>query len=343
MLASVRLPIALACFAALPMLACGGGSSSSPSAPSTAPSTPSAAGVVVNGRTLDVFSSEARAGVTVRLNSGASSTSGSDGTFSISSATSGQFVATAAGSGIVDRQTNLRFPGDEARLTLIPSSFDLTTFDEMCRAGSTLRRWDSAPKLVVIDAVLQFSSVSDTTYTAMSERLTAEERGAIVADLTWGLPQVTGESYATFASVSTESPQEGSRVEFYSREGMIVVARFKGLQAATSYWGYGRWASRSYQVTAGAVMLDRDFEKSGSRYLRTLRVHEMGHALGWNHVTLRASFMNSSAVVEPNVFDKDATRLAFLRPPGNLSPDRDPSPYSANFRAFPMVWGPITP
>jgi hypothetical protein len=58
---------------------------------------------------------------------------------------------------------------------------------------------------------------------------------------------------------------------------------------------------------------------------------------------MRASFMNNSAIVEPNAFDRDATRLAFLRPPGNQSPDRDPSSFSANFRSFPMIWGPITP
>jgi hypothetical protein len=57
----------------------------------------------------------------------------------------------------------------------------------------------------------------------------------------------------------------------------------------------------------------------------------------------RVSFMNNSGVILPNAFDRDATRLAFLRPPGNLSPDLDPVPFSANFRSFPMVWGPITP
>jgi len=334
----------LVCAALAPLVACGGGSSSAPATPSATPSAPSTSSVIVNGRTLDVFSAAPQAAVTIRLPSGTSATSAADGAFSITNTTAGQFVTTATGSGVVERQTGLRFPGEEAKLTLIPASFDLATFDQMCRAGSSaLRRWDTAPKLVVIDAVLQFTSVSEAAYTATSERLTAQERDAIVADLAWGLPQVTGEAFAGFASVTTESPQEGAQVAFYSREGAIVVARFNGLRSATSYWGYGRWASRSSVVVAGAVMLDRDFEKSGSRYQRSLRVHELGHALGWNHVTLRASFMNNSAVVEPNAFDKDATRLAFVRPPGNESPDRDPSPYAANFRFFPMIWGPITP
>jgi hypothetical protein len=79
--------------------------------------------------------------------------------------------------------------------------------------------------------------------------------------------------------------------------------------------------------------------------VRSLRVHEMGHALGYGHVTLRASFMNSSAVNEPLDFDRDATRLAFQRPLGNRSPDRDPDGFSTNLRGqpLPLVWGPITP
>ena len=336
---------ALACAAAcVTLLSCGGDSASSPSAPSPNPAPAPVSGVTVSGRALDVFSSAPQAAVTIRLSNGPSVITGDDGAFTIASTASGQFIATLSGSGLVERQTGLRVPGPDAQLTLIPSSFDLATFDQMCRGGSSvLRRWDTAPKLVVIDAVLEFTSSSASVYTATSERLSAADRDAMAADLAWGLPQVTGEAFAGFAAVTTESPDAGSQVAFFSREGTIVVARFKGLQAATSYWGYGRWAARSSVVSAGAVMLDRDFDASGSPYRRSLRVHELGHALGWDHVTLRTSFMNNSAVVEPNAFDKDATRLAYLRPPGSQSPDRDPSPFSANARTFPLVWGPITP
>jgi hypothetical protein len=329
--------------ACVPLLSCGG-SSSAPAAPSSNPASSPSSSVTVSGRVLDVFTSAPQAAVTVQLSNGPSASTGENGVFTISSSASGQFTATLSGSGVVERQTGLRVPGQEAQLTLIPSSFDLATFDQMCRGGSsTLRRWDAAPKLIVIDAVLEFTSSSASVFTATSERLTASERDVIAADLAWGLPQATGGAFTGFAAVATESPEAGAQVAFFSREGSIIVARFKGLQSAAGYWGYGRWASRSNVVVAGAVMLDRDFEASRSRYCRSLRVHELGHALGWDHVTLRTSFMNNSAVIEPNDFDRDATRLAYLRPPGNQSPDRDPSPFSANFRSFPLVWGPITP
>jgi hypothetical protein len=299
-------------------------------------------GSPIAGRALDAFTSVGLGSITVRLPDGTASTTAADGTFSLA-APSGLYTAMLSGPGVVERQTALRFPAPDTQLGLIPSSFDLTTFDQMCRAGGALRRWNAAPKLIIIDAVLQFTSIADSTFVATGERLTSEEIDGLAADLGWGLPQVTGLAFTAFSSVTTESPAAGGQVPVFTREGAVVAARFKGLTAGTTYWGYGRWASRSNVVVAGAVMLDRDFELSGSRYLRSLRVHEMGHALGWDHVTLRISFMNTNAQVEPNDFDRDATRLAFLRPPGNQTPDRDPWPFSANLRAFPMVWGPITP
>jgi hypothetical protein len=328
----------------LPSAGCGGHTSSSPAAPSTTVP-PAVATASVTGRALDVFSAAPQPAVTVRLQSGAVATTSGDGTFALA-ATAGEYLTSFSGTGIVTRQTSLRVPGPDALVSLIPATFDLGSFDQMCRVGDgRLQRWDTAPNLIVIDAVLQFTSVNDSTYVATAERLSAEEREGIVADLAWGLPQVTGDTFRAFNSVAVESPAAGAQVSFYSREGMIVVARFLGLQAGTTYWGYGRWATRSNVVVAGCVMIDRGFDAAAGPYRRSLRVHEMGHALGYGHVlaSSRSSFMNNSGIVEPNAFDRDASRLAFQRPPGNQSPDVDPFAFRANFRSFPMVWGPITP
>jgi hypothetical protein len=227
-------------------------------------------------------------------------------------------------------------------LSLIPSQFDLVAFDQMLREAGALRRWTARPSLVIVDAVLQFTSVSASTFTALDERLTAEERASIAADLEWGLPQVTGNQFATFASVTVESPAPGASVDFFSREGRIVVARFRGLSQGTGYWGYGRSANRDNAVVAGAIMIDRDFDATRGIYVRSLRVHEMGHALGYCHVTARQSFMHSSAIYEPNDFDRAASRIAFQRLPGNESPDRDPARTGPSGGRGGMVWGAIT-
>jgi len=88
---------------------------------------------------------------------------------------------------------------------------------------------------------------------------------------------------------------------------------------------------------------------------RALHIHEMGHALGYSHVTNRQSVMNPSPAIDPNEFDRDATRIAFARSPGSVSPDVDATTVLAN-PAFLLssfaagsasrpgaVWGPAIP
>ena len=85
-------------------------------------------------------------------------------------------------------------------------------------------------------------------------------------------------------------------------------------------------------MTAAIIMLDRGFDTSSSPFKRSLRAHEFGHALGYNHVTERASVMNQAATIEPNLFDRDGAKLAFQRPPLNRTPDIDPDPFTGNLR-----------
>lgn len=333
--------------ALLAALVAAGCSKDAPTTPSTlSPGTGTGTSATSNsiaGRVVDIFTSSGLGSVTIRLPDGTSAATASDGSFSLA-APSGSSAVTLSGGGLVERQTALRCPESAASISVIPASFDLSTFDQMCRGGgSSLRRWDSAPKLIIIDAVLQFTDVNAASFLATGERLTTDEVGGLAGDLAWGLPQVTGQAFAAFSSVEVESPAEGAQVQFLRDDHAIVAGRFNGLCSASTYWGYGRWAARSNMVVAGAIMLDRDFERSGSPYRRSLRVHEMGHALGWDHVTSRVSFMNHDARTEPNAFDKDATRLAFLRPPGNRTPDTDPWPLTANMRAPGLVWGEIKP
>jgi hypothetical protein len=333
-------PVA-AILAAAFVSACGQ-SPTSPTAPSTT-SLPTTVTSTASGRAIDALTGAPLPSITVSLDDGVSATTSADGAFQLTAAETGLCGVTASGPGVVVRETELRMPGTDASLSLIPSQFDLGTFDEMIRSDTTLHRWAAAPALVIIDTVLRFTSTSDTAFTALDERLTADEVASIAGDLGWGLPQVTGGTFGGFASVTVESPAPGASVNFFSREGSIVVARFRGLSQATGNWGYGRSARRESTVVAGAVMIDRDFDTSRSAYVRSLRVHELGHALGYCHVTRRQSFMNSAAMFEPTDFDRDATTVAFQRPPGNRSPDRDPSRSRTAQLSGRLTWGQISP
>jgi hypothetical protein len=301
--------------------------SASPVSPSTTPVSASSTATpsTVAGRLVDALTGAPLPSVTITMDDGGSSVTGADGGFLLSADETGLCSVSIGGPGVVGRETTLHMPSSNASLSLIPSQFDLATFDQMYRAEGTLHRWVVAPALVIVDAVLQFTNESDASYVALGERLTAEERASIAADLSWGLPQATGGAFAGFASVSVESPAAGSSVSL-SRDGSIVVARFSGLSLRPGHWGYGRAARRSDAVSTGAVLIDRDFDVARTKYGRSLRVHELGHALGYAHVTRRASFMNAAATVEPNGFDRDAATVAYQRQPGNQCPDRDPTP-----------------
>jgi hypothetical protein len=185
---------------------------------------------------------------------------------------------------------------------------------------------------------LKFTSVTDTDFTAIGQAMSDAEANGIFTDLSHGLPQITGNTFGSFSSQELERGAEGERISV-SRNGYIIVARYEGLTAATGFWGYARWGTSGGDVVRGIIMLDKDFDMSGSPHRRSLRIHELGHALGYNHVTVRDSVMNSHARFEPNGFDREASRLAFMRPPLNRSPDGDPDPSSVTLRpGGPLVW-----
>jgi len=320
----------------LALPACGGSSTpTAPSPPATPTPTPSGGTAGVTGMTVDALDGRALAGIGIRVDGVGTTTTGADGRFALPVDGPEQLRAvTVTSPSTIERSTHLRAPGPEARLTLMPSSLDLLAFDQMFRSTGQLQRWTSAPRVVVQRRVLQFTNVNDTEYLATSQAMTDAEMTALLADLAFGLPQLTGNNFTGFAEEVRETAAVGARVPV-SRSGYIVVARYEGLTAGTlpdGFWGYGRWRTSNGEVQSGIVMIDSGFDTSGSQFRRSLRVHELGHALGYNHVTARESVMNSNARIEPNAFDRDGSRFAFLRPPQNRTPDVDPDPFSLNLR-----------
>ena len=141
--------------------------------------------------------------------------------------------------------------------------------------------------------------------------------------------QRAGSTYTSFADVSIERPPSGMRV-LVIRPGAVVVGRYNGIQTFASTIGYGRWAEDpSGAVTGGSMFLDRGFDHDDSRR-RLLRIHELGHALGYLHVETRTSIMNPAIGPEPTEFDRTAAIVAFQRQPGNVSPDTDPQGLGGN-------------
>jgi len=293
---------------------------------------------------VDALTAAGLADVSVRLSDGTSATTDAAGCFALQSPYMGSLSAVLSRSGLVERQTAIRSPGANTSISLIPDSFDMASFDQMFRPDSRLQRWTSAPSLVIQTRTLVFTSTADDQFVATSEELTGDEVDRLVSDLTNGFSQLTADRLGGFASITTERAGAGSFVNV-KRTGAIVVARHQGLTQATGYWGYGRWATTGDgEVVGGIVFLDRSFDQAEGQYCRSLRVHELGHALGYFHVTLRSSVMNSNARIEPNEWDRQAILIAFQRPPGNRAPDADPPLFTPDLRsqrgAATATWGP---
>lgn len=294
--------------------------SKSPSGPSSSnPAT------VLQGQTVNAIDGTAAPSVSVRVGTQVPVTSDTNGNFEVEVGGPGTFDVTVRGSGVVERRTNVVNPSaGRARFSLIPASFDLAAFDEMFRTSNArLQRWMSRPALVVLATVMEYRTGSGSEYSATAEQMTDDEVQQMIAHLSEGLELLTGGTFPTFESVTVERPDAGTRVNV-AREARIVAGRYNGIVTFAHTIGYGQWQELSNgTVVGGSMFLDRDFDKDDSRR-RLLRIHELGHTLGYLHVTSRTSVMNPAIGPEPTQFDREAPRIAFQRLPGNRSPDTDP-------------------
>jgi hypothetical protein len=308
------------CFAAA---ACGG-SKSSPTSPGSS--------TVLHGQTVNAIDGSATGSVSIQVGNRFAIQSDANGNFEVDLGGLGSYVTVLTGGRIVERHTTLTGPtADRAKLTLIPSTFDLAAFDEMFRTSNDrLQRWTARPSLVVVGTVMQYANGSADQFEATAERLTDDEVSGMVGHMNEGLGLLTGGTHSTFASVEIEWPRAGERVAV-RRAGKIVVGRYHGVRTFAQTIGYGSWAEQpDGSVVGGTIWLDRDFDRDDSRR-RLLRIHELGHALGYNHVTLRTSIMNPSVGPEPTDFDRAAAAIAFQRPVGNTAPDTDPGSSARSF------------
>ena len=177
------------------------------------------------------------------------------------------------------------------------------------------------PNLVIISTVMAFEDGARSDFATVDARLTAEEVEALVADLTAGLEVMSGGTFERFASVRVESPALASRVRVV-RNGDIVVGRFRGVREVLKAVGYGgRTARANGTITSGTVMLDEGYDRTTPEP-RLLRMHELGHALGFNHVDSLRSVMNPTVGTEPTDFDRRTARMAFR----HIAPADRPAP-----------------
>jgi len=305
--------------------ACGGASAPlSPTLPDSS-STSGASLRLLQGQTASAADATTLSGVSVRLGTLVPTTSDANGYFRVESTVTGASTIELTGPSIVDRRTDVRLPANSVvKFGLIPASFDLAAFNEMFRGShERLQRWITSPSLVVLTTVMKYENSDAATAEGTSEQIPSAEVDTMVRDLTDALATMTGGTFTAFAQVTRESASTGSRTNL-NRNAQIVVGRYRDLRTMTGSVGFGRWAEREDGVvTAGTMFLDATYDSGSDK--RKLRTHELGHALGYKHVTARPSVMNPVLVYDVMDFDRQGALIAFQRPPGNRAPDTDPA------------------
>ena len=186
--------------------------------------------------------------------------------------------------------------------------------DEMLIDASGQRHhWPSSPRLVVLTSVMNYHDSESRDYVATAERLDEKEVQSLAADLTAALRMLTTGAFDQFAAIDYELVPAGSTATIV-RPNHIVVGRFHGVRRLAKTIGFGgRTARRDGTIVAAAVVLDSEFDHVSSMR-RLLRTHELGHALGFNHVNSRVSIMNPSIGSEMTDHDRQVSTFAFQHP-----------------------------
>jgi hypothetical protein len=193
------------------------------------------------------------------------------------------------------------------------SALDATALDEMLRGSKgQMQRWATVPELVVLESVMEYRTGDRADYPATADVLGDKEVSGMVEDLTEALAVLSGNTFRTFSAIKREPVAAGSAARI-TRPNQIVVGRYRGVQAELKTIGLGGRSTRANGIiTAAAILLDDDFDRTNPAR-RLLRMHELGHALGYNHVQARTSIMNPRIGPEPTDFDRRAALIAFAR------------------------------
>jgi hypothetical protein len=193
----------------------------------------------------------------------------------------------------------------------VSAGVDVEAVEEMLQGAKGRREhWADVPELVVLTSVMQYRTGTSSEYVATADILTNDEVEGLIAELTSALALLTGNSFPRFAAVRRESIEPGASTNII-RRNQIVVGRYRDVRQQSGILGLGGRAVRPHgAITGAALVLDDEYDRTGP--MRTLlRTHELGHALGYNHVQSRESIMNPRIGADPTDLDRQIATFAY--------------------------------
>lgn len=276
------------------------------------------------GRVTNALTGGAAPGITLDVAGVGVFAANTAGQFNVESeAPDATYRVTASGAGVVARQTTLTFPGSAPVISLIPSTFNMTAFDQMMRQFGpplgVVKRWTQAPGLVIETSLVDAASVVGGVPTlngpiASSEQLSEASINELIAALTRALPLLTAGHLPAFTTIDRFTTPAGSVIEM-DRPGVITVARYPGRDQLCQGYTIFLYNDVTFEATSGRLYIQTCSQLAGAAPLATVIAHELGHALGYAHVTATPSVMAPTIFDDVTLFDRQAAAIVFQRFP----------------------------
>jgi hypothetical protein len=317
---------------------CGGGDSSSPTAPTP---TPAPTSVTFSGTVTNIVTGVPVGGATVTIGS-ASATGSADGTYNLAVTASGQASVSVSASGYYTRESAVSMTGATTiNPGIIPQGdgFELMFFDWAFRENGTqgTARRIATPTYEIWTRQFTCLELSTDGYSACVRMQALEAEvppvfETLVRTSISKLGQLTG-GVVTNAVITTKSHAPGTilrRNDWGTAPGVVSI----------EYQTTGLWVDANNNG-GDACFCSNDLHESGPGHIvygtkaglsQSIHDHEVAHSVGFNHPGTRASTKPSIMGNAPAISSADELhgRILYRRPNGSLTPDRDPSGVTIN-------------